>query len=272
MFRTLRTGLVLPAVVAALLWAAGPALARGPVGHGGGFHGGGFHGGHVAAVHGGGFHGGGFHGGHVAAIHGGGFHGGFHGGHVGAWHGGRFGGWGRGWGRGYGLGYGGLGLYGGYPYSYGYGGAYPYYSGSYGAYPYSSGSYNYAPEYNYQDVEPYVTTPYPDSYYNSPDYIDTTPSVPPTVTVPSTPTDTTAHIDVKVPASAEVWVEGALTHQTGTLRHFVSPSLTPGQEFAYDIRARWTDENGQVVDQTRHVQVHAGGQVMEDFTAPAPAP
>jgi uncharacterized protein (TIGR03000 family) len=261
-----------PVVVAALLWAAGPVLARGP---GGGFHGGGFHGGHVATVHGGGFHGahiatvrgGGFHGGHFGTFHGGGFRGGFHDGrfanfgHFGrGWHGG----WGRGWGYGLGLGY-----YGGYPYSYGGYGAYPSYYGSYSAYPYYSGGYS-VPDYNYLDVEPYGTAPDSGSYYNSgPDY--TTPTVPQTATtVPSTPTDTTAHIDVRVPAGTEVWVEGAQTKQTGELRHFVSPPLTPGQEFVYDIRARWTDANGQVVDQTRHVQVHAGSQVVENFTAPAP--
>jgi hypothetical protein len=33
--------------------------------------------------------------------------------------------------------------------------------------------------------------------------------------VPSTTTDTTAHIDVRVSASAEVWVEGARTNQSG---------------------------------------------------------
>jgi len=227
MFRTLLTVLLAPAVVAALLWAAGPALARGPGGGGhggGGFHGGGFHGG---GFHGGGFHGGGFHGG------------GFRGDHFGRFD--------HGFGRGFG--FGGLGFYGGYPNSYGYG-TYPYYYDSYGASPYYSGDYS-APDYSYPDVQPYVATP----------------SVPQTMnTVPSTTTDTTAHIDVRLPASAEVWVEGAKTKQTGSLRHFVSPPLTPGQDFTYDIRARWTDENGHVVDLTRHVPVHAGSQVMENFT------
>jgi uncharacterized protein (TIGR03000 family) len=252
MFRTWRTALIVPVVIAALLFAAGPALARGP--GGGGFHGGGFHGGHVAAVHGGGFHGA-----HVATVRGGGFHGGhigaFHGGRIGAFRGGRFGGWGRrGWG--YGLGY-------GYPYSYGGYAVYPYDYSDYSAYPYDYGGYS-VPDYNSLDAEPYVTAPASGYYYNSsPAYGYITPSVPQTAT-----TDTTAHIDVRVPASAEVWVEGAKTKQAGELRHFVSPPLTPGQDFVYDIRARWTDDNGKVVDQTRHVPVRAGSQVMENFTAP----
>jgi len=213
MFRSWQTALVLPAVVAALLWTAGPALARGP--GGGGHGGGGFHGGHV----------GGFRGDHFGR-----FEHSFH--HRG-------------------LGFGGLGYYGGYPYDYGYGG-YPYYYGGYSA-----------PDYSYQDVQPYVVAPdYSDYSGGNP----TTPSVPPTMnTVPSTTTDTTAHLDVMVPDSAQVWVEGAKTQQTGSLRHFVSPALTPGQNFTYDIRARWTDENGNVVDRTRHVPVHAGGQVMVNF-------
>jgi uncharacterized protein (TIGR03000 family) len=192
---------------------------------------------------------GGFHGGHATT---------FHGGHVDTWHGGHVGDWHHGWehehhgwNRG-GWGYGGLGYYGAYPY---YSGAYPYYSGgSYGAYP----DY-YAPDYSYPDIQPYVATP-DYSGYSSPQS-----ERPASPSVPSTTTDTTAHLDVMVPDSAQVWVEGAKTQQTGSLRHFVSPALTPGQDFTYDIRARWTDENGNVVDRTRHVPVHAGGQVMVNF-------
>jgi hypothetical protein len=50
----------------------------------------------------------------------------------------------------------------------------------------------------------------------------------------------------------------------------VSPPLTPGQDFTYVIHARWRDENGKVVDLTRHVPVRAGSQIMEDFTASGP--
>jgi uncharacterized protein (TIGR03000 family) len=102
---------------------------------------------------------------------------------------------------------------------------------------------------------------------SSPDHSSpTTPAVPPTTDpVPSAVTDT-AHIDVRVPAAAEVWVEGVKMKQTGSVRRFVSPPLTPGQALTYDIRARWTDENGQRVDRTRHVPVQAGAHVVADFT------
>jgi uncharacterized protein (TIGR03000 family) len=83
--------------------------------------------------------------------------------------------------------------------------------------------------------------------------------------------DTAAHIEVKVPACAEVWFEGTKTRTTGPVRHYVSPPLTPGQDYSYDIRARWTDPDGKVEDLTRDVLVGAGGQVVVNFTDSAPA-
>src|SRR5262249_40914799 len=51
----------------------------------------------------------------------------------------------------------------------------------------------------------------------------------PTSTRPSTSdaASTAVRINVRVPADAEVWVEGAKTTQTGTRRTFVSPPLDP---------------------------------------------
>jgi uncharacterized protein (TIGR03000 family) len=225
MFRTLQTGLLVPAVVAVLLWAAGPALAWGP---------------------------------------GGGFHGGF-GGYAGGWHGGGYGGWGHGYGGGgYALG---LGSYGGYPYYYGGYSGYPYYYGGYSAHPYYYGNsylgsyytpiYSYyTPGYSSLAVQPYGTNPN-DSGYLGP------------TTSSSTSPDNLAHLKVEVPADAQIWVEGAKTKQTGTVRDFVSPPLTPGQDYRWDIRAKWTDETGHVVDQTKHVPVRAGSQVQVNFLAPA---
>jgi len=80
-----------------------------------------------------------------------------------------------------------------------------------------------------------------------------------------------AFVDLRVPANAEIWFEGDKTAQAGALRHFVSPNLESGRTFTYDIRARWTDPNGKVVDQTRKVKVEAGRRTMVDFNTPAPA-
>ena len=77
-------------------------------------------------------------------------------------------------------------------------------------------------------------------------------------------------MDVRVPADADVWVEGTRTAGTGELRHFVSPPLTPAVSYVYDIRARWT-ENGHVVDSTRPVRVRPGSRVTVDFLRPADA-
>jgi uncharacterized protein (TIGR03000 family) len=219
-------------------------------GHGGGGHGGGGHGG-------GGFHGGGFHGG---GFHGGGFHGsGFR---AGGWGGrgwGHYGGWGHrgyyggGWGRGY---YGGF-----YPGWYGLGlWDYPYYSYGYGDYPsYPYGVWNY-PNYGYSD--------------SSYDANESVPSMGAGIAsqygtyAPPASTDDTAHVTVRVSADAQVWFENRPTTQRGAVREYQSPQLTPGKDYTYNIRARW-QQDGRAIEQTRHVDVHAGSQVTVDFTAPA---
>jgi uncharacterized protein (TIGR03000 family) len=76
-----------------------------------------------------------------------------------------------------------------------------------------------------------------------------------------------AKVHVRVPAAATVWFEGDQTRQTGPARDFVSPPLTPGQTYTYDVRARWT-ENGRPVEQTRTVRVRAGDTSTVDFTSP----
>ncbi len=76
-----------------------------------------------------------------------------------------------------------------------------------------------------------------------------------------------ARFRIAVPADAQVWLEGASTQQSGTLRHFVSPPLEPGASYGYTIRARWR-ERGQVVEQTKEIEVQAGDQVNVTFPLP----
>ena len=64
------------------------------------------------------------------------------------------------------------------------------------------------------------------------------------------PADTRAFIQVRVPAAAEIWFDGEKTSQTGSVRDFVSPALQTGRSFTYEIRARWTDEGGKVIEKT----------------------
>jgi uncharacterized protein (TIGR03000 family) len=83
------------------------------------------------------------------------------------------------------------------------------------------------------------------------------------------PSDQAAHLVVRVPADAEVWFGTGKTTQTGATREFVSPPLSPGQEYTYEVRARWT-ESAKEMDQVRQVDVAAGSLRFLDFTRPAP--
>lgn len=78
-----------------------------------------------------------------------------------------------------------------------------------------------------------------------------------------------ATVDVRVPADAEVWFGGYRTNLTGPTRGFTTPPLEKGKTFAYEIRARWT-ENGKPVEQTRRVLVQAGANARVDFLSPMP--
>ncbi len=80
--------------------------------------------------------------------------------------------------------------------------------------------------------------------------------------------DNKAHIWLRVPADAEVWVDGARTRQTGESRYFFSPPLTPGEKYSYSIRVV-TKKDGKPVEQKRRVPVHAGATVHLDFTRPS---
>lgn len=247
--------------LAGLLLASGVAWAHGGGGggHGGGGHGGGGHGGGIGQV--GGSHRGGM--GHIGGTT-------HHG--VGVYGNGSFGigsiypYYGLGFGRGYGQGmtYGGYGLgYGlGYPY-YGYGfsfgGGYPYYGSAYsgasfpsyggrygtGAYPYASGGVSGS------------RTPLTNSSFYAP-------------TTRYTRKDDMAHLLLIVPENAELWFNGTKSKQTGPQREFVSPALTPGKRYSYDIKAQWT-ENGKTVEQTRTAHVQANTWQTLDFTKPEPS-
>ena len=80
-----------------------------------------------------------------------------------------------------------------------------------------------------------------------------------------------AMIAVRVPQNAEIWFDGQKTSRTGTVRQFETPPLQPGQEYAYDVRARW-NENGREVDRRRHVIVHAGDRFGLNFLEGRNAP
>jgi uncharacterized protein (TIGR03000 family) len=72
--------------------------------------------------------------------------------------------------------------------------------------------------------------------------------------------DNQAHVWLRVPRDAEVWVDGARTRQTGASRHFYSPPLTPGETYTYQFRVRW-NKDGTSAEETQQVRVYAGANV-----------
>lgn len=83
------------------------------------------------------------------------------------------------------------------------------------------------------------------------------------------PTPNRAHLQLLVPQKAEVLVEGVKTSQTGTVRDFVSPPLTPGKNMTYTIAVRYTDAAGKPIEQTHSVRVRANDHLRIDCTRPS---
>jgi uncharacterized protein (TIGR03000 family) len=78
----------------------------------------------------------------------------------------------------------------------------------------------------------------------------------------------TAHVTARVPAGADVWINGSNTYSAGLVREFQSPPLTPGYQYTYEFRARWKNDDGREVTQTQQVAVSAGGYARVDFPIP----
>ncbi len=80
-----------------------------------------------------------------------------------------------------------------------------------------------------------------------------------------TDTSNKAHIWLRVPENAEIWVNGVKTKQTGEARYFFSPPLVPGKKYSYQMRVRWT-KDGKPVEETQNILVQAGATIRRDFT------
>jgi len=169
----------------------------------------------------------------------------------------------------------------GYPYGYGYGYS-PYYGGYYSGYaysPWSSGYYSpwYGSSYyttpTYRYTSPAYTYAYPMTYGGS--YVTTTGTPPAYATgtnttqafyPPNAQGNMPATLNVQVPADAQVWFDGESTSQGGMDRTFRSPPLEQGQNYSYEVKARW-NENGKDIERTRKVRIHAGERVNVNFMA-----
>ncbi len=70
---------------------------------------------------------------------------------------------------------------------------------------------------------------------------------------------------VSVPATAELYVDGVKTAQTGADRLFESPPADAGREVRYELTAKWV-ENSAAVVRTRTASGKPGETVRVDFT------
>ncbi len=76
------------------------------------------------------------------------------------------------------------------------------------------------------------------------------------------------HISLHVPTDAQVWFEGKATTQTGTVRQYHSPELTPGKKYHYEVRVRWM-KDGKPVEEKRRIEVEAKDWLRFDLTQPS---
>jgi uncharacterized protein (TIGR03000 family) len=149
----------------------------------------------------------------------------------------------------------------GYRPYYGYGGRghggygnFSLYSGGYGIFSPYSGGYGYS-------ASPVPGNP-------SPGYAN--PAVPVPTAAGQPPPDNAVHLQLIVPENAEVFFGDVRTRQTGKVREYVSPPLTPGEASTYRISVRSTGADGRPVNDTRDIRVHANDWSSIDFTRPAP--
>jgi|SRR5581483_4445305 len=77
-----------------------------------------------------------------------------------------------------------------------------------------------------------------------------------------------AKVTVRLPADAQLWVDGRPTKQTGSVREFITPAvLKAGLTYYYTFRAQWP-EGDRTVTRERRVAVRTGGTTDVDLTKP----
>jgi uncharacterized protein (TIGR03000 family) len=73
-----------------------------------------------------------------------------------------------------------------------------------------------------------------------------------------------AHVTIRLPADARLWVDGADCPLTSDTRSFDTPGLQPGKRYVYNIRAAVV-RDGRTVEQTQRVVIAAGRQIDVTF-------
>jgi uncharacterized protein (TIGR03000 family) len=82
--------------------------------------------------------------------------------------------------------------------------------------------------------------------------------------------DSRVHFALTVPADARVYLESQPTTVTGTVRHYVTPELTPGHEYRYTIRVEVV-RNDKTYAANSEMRIRAGDNVNLAYAAPANA-
>jgi uncharacterized protein (TIGR03000 family) len=67
----------------------------------------------------------------------------------------------------------------------------------------------------------------------------------------------------------EVQIDGVVTKQTGDERLYVSPALTPGRTFTYNVSATWDPNGYTTITRSRKVAVQGGKEVVVDLRSPS---
>jgi uncharacterized protein (TIGR03000 family) len=76
-----------------------------------------------------------------------------------------------------------------------------------------------------------------------------------------------ARLRISIPSEkADVWIEGEKMEQSKRQQEYVSPPLTTGKQYYYEVRARWTDPAGKQVERTKSFPIVPGKPVFLDFT------
>jgi uncharacterized protein (TIGR03000 family) len=87
---------------------------------------------------------------------------------------------------------------------------------------------------------------------------------------PGSPEASQVFLEIRVPnPDADISIGGEKTTQKGTIRRYLSPTITPGRTYTYEIDARWM-ENGREVTRMRNLQVMAGQRLGIDLARPTP--
>jgi uncharacterized protein (TIGR03000 family) len=97
--------------------------------------------------------------------------------------------------------------------------------------------------------------------------LSTIPGQVPAAAAATAPAENVARVVVRVPEDAQLEFGGVAVGQTGRVRKFTSPPLTPGRRYRYEVRATWT-EGGRTVVKDRQIFVYAGEKTDVDFLGP----